>query len=392
MRGDISIEELAQIALAQNPTLVQASRLLDQSRGNHTQVGLYPNPVIGYTGGELGDEGSAGKQGGFFQQRIVTGGKLTLNRAVASSEVDQAYYEVEQQRLRVLNDVRSQAIQVLAAQRLVELDQKLVEIGTRSLTTAEHLFTAQEVSRADVLQARVERNTAQLQLDTSRAEYVGAWRRLTAIMGEPQRQPTYITDVMETEPAALDWETSLSELMERSPELARAKAGVQRARHNLERQRVQPIPDVEISGGVLYNDVNGYTIGTAQVGMAIPLFDRNQGGISAASAAIGAEVANVRRTELTLRDRLAEAFREYQAGERQCYRYRSEILPDALETLRIAQTGYQQGEFTYLQLLTAQRSYFQATRDYIGSLRNLHISTIRIEGLLLTGGLDTPST
>ncbi|MDO4557562.1 MAG: TolC family protein, partial [Planctomycetia bacterium] len=374
VRGQVSIGELAQTALSQNPTLSQASRLLDQARGNYVQSGLYPNPVVGYTAGELGDEGSAGKQGGFFQQRIVTGGKLRWNRAVADSEADQAYYAVEQQRLRVLNDVRAQAMEVLALQRLVELDQKLVEIGTQGLATAEQLFTAQEVSRADTLQARVERNTAQLQLDTSRADYVGAWRRLASLVGKPESPPTRITDLLEKEPEPLDWDSSLTELLERSPELAQAKAGVQRARRDLERQRVQPIPDVEISGGVLYNDVNGYTVGTAQLGVAIPVFDRNQGGIAAASASIGAEMANVRRTELDLRNRLAEAFREYQASERQCHRYRTEILPDALETLRIAQLGYQEGEFTYLQLLTAQRSYFQATRDYIGSLKNLHVS------------------
>ncbi len=386
--GATTIERLAQIADAQNPTMEQASRTLDQARGNHLQVGLYPNPVVGYTAGELGDEGSAGKQGGFVQQRIVTAGKLGLNRQVAESEVSQAFYVVEQQRLRVQNDVRAQAMEVLAKQQQIALDQKLLEISQDGLKTAEQLFKSQEVSRADVLQARVEKNSAQLQLDTVRAQYLGAWRQLAAMIGEPELPPTKITDTLQVELQPLQWDSVLAKLLEESPELAEAKAGVQRAQNNFARQKVEPIPDIEAMGGVLYNDVNGYTIGIAQLGASVPLFDRNQGNIASAQANIATARANVRRVELALQNRLAGAFREYEASRRQCYRYSTEILPDAQETLRITMLGYHQGEFTYLQLLTAQRSCFQATRNYIESLQNLRTNAIRIEGLMLSGGLE----
>ncbi|MDD3469427.1 MAG: TolC family protein [Thermoguttaceae bacterium] len=386
--GTTTIEHLAQIAEAQNPTMEQASRMLDRVRGNRLQVGLYPNPVVGYTAGELGDEGSAGKQGGFVQQRIVTAGKLGLNRQVAGSEVSQAFYVVEQQRLRVQNDVRAQAMEVLAMQQQIALDQKLLEISQDGLKAAEQLFKSQEVSRADMLQARVEKNSAQLQLDTVRAQYLGAWRKLAAMIGDPELPPTKITDSLQVDFQPLQWDSVLAKLLEESPELAEAKAGVQRAQNNLARQKVEPIPDLEVMGGVLYNDANGDTIGTAQLGASVPLFNRNQGNIASAQAEIASARANVRRVELALQNRLAGAFREYEAARQQCDRYSTEILPDAQETLRITMLGYHQGEFTYLQLLTAQRSCFQATRSYIESLQNLRTNAIRIEGLMLSGGLE----
>ena len=392
IRSGISMDRLAEISLELNPTLIQASRVLDQVHGNYVQVGLYPNPVVAYSAGEVGDDGTAGKHGGFVQQRIVTANKLGLDQAVVGSEADQAYYGVEQQRQRILNDVRSLSVQVLALQQQIVLDQTLVAIGAESMATAERLLGVGEVSRADLLQARVEYNTARLQLDTVRAQYLGAWRRLAALIGDPELPPTRIIDSLEKSVddavKKLEWSDSLARILELSPELAQARAGVRRARNDLARQQVQPIPDIEFSGGAMYNAVNGDTLGTAQLAMVIPIFDRNQGRIASASASVASEMANVRRLELDLQNRLAAAMGDYDAACRQCEYYRREILPDARETLRIAQIGYEQGELTWIQLLTAQRSWSLATREYIDSLRNLECSVIRIEGMLLSGGLD----
>lgn len=65
-----------------------------------------------------------------------TANKLGLNRAVASHEVQQAEWEFEMQRRRVINAVRSRAYEVLAAQRTMELAEELVQIGTAAADTA----------------------------------------------------------------------------------------------------------------------------------------------------------------------------------------------------------------------------------------------------------------
>ena len=50
--------------------------------------------------------------------------------------------------------------------------------------------------------------------------------------------------------------------------------------------------------------------------------------------------------------------------------------------------AYRQGEFSYLQLLTAQRTFFQVNLAYVHALRDLWSSANRIEGMLLSGGLN----
>jgi cobalt-zinc-cadmium efflux system outer membrane protein len=121
--------------------------------------------------------------------------------------------------------------------------------------------------------------------------------------------------------------------------------------------------------------------------MPLPVFDRNQGNIRRAQAEVIDATQEVQRLELQLRNRLATVFQRYDSARQQVESYSQNVLPTAKESLDLIVSGYRQGEFPYLTLLTAQRTYFRVNLTYLESLRDLHTSTIGIEGLLLSGGL-----
>ena len=50
--------------------------------------------------------------------------------------------------------------------------------------------------------------------------------------------------------------------------------------------------------------------------------------------------------------------------------------------------GYRQGEFNYITLLTAQRTFFQVNLAYVDSMRDLRTIVVAIEGYLLTDSLQ----
>src|SRR5574340_584936 len=102
----LTLEQIDQFALANNPTLVQAMMRIEAAQGKCVQVGLRPNPTMGYQGEEMGSLGTAGQQGAFVAQEFVTAGKLQLRRAVVAQEVVEAEHGAQAQRQRVLNDVR----------------------------------------------------------------------------------------------------------------------------------------------------------------------------------------------------------------------------------------------------------------------------------------------
>jgi hypothetical protein len=46
---------------------------LDVLQGEHLQVGLRPDPFIGYEGEDMGEGGFAGQHGTFVEQRVISG-------------------------------------------------------------------------------------------------------------------------------------------------------------------------------------------------------------------------------------------------------------------------------------------------------------------------------
>src|SRR5208282_2009259 len=118
----LSVGDLEQMAVQGNPTLAQAAAQIEAARGRALQAGLYPNPTVGYVGDRIGAAGTPGEmQGVFIDQMIVTSGKLRLSRAAYCQEVAGAEAQALAQQYRVLNGVRVRFYELLARQRLLEV-------------------------------------------------------------------------------------------------------------------------------------------------------------------------------------------------------------------------------------------------------------------------------
>ena len=90
-----------------------------------------------------------------------------------------------------------------------------------------------------------------------------------------------------------------------------------------------------------------------------------------------------------LQTRLADTFQRYSNARYQVERYTAKggILDNARRTMELIRTGYQVEEFGVLELLTAQRTYFQTNLAYLDSLREFWTAAMQIQGLLLKGSL-----
>ncbi len=85
----ITLAELEQLALQNNPTTTAAAAGVDAARGRTRQAGAWPNPVIGYAARRLtaGDRDPRGEHGFFVEQTIPLGGKLRLSRDVFEKSI-----------------------------------------------------------------------------------------------------------------------------------------------------------------------------------------------------------------------------------------------------------------------------------------------------------------
>jgi cobalt-zinc-cadmium efflux system outer membrane protein len=390
----MSLIELEKLALQRNPTLAQAAASVAASRGKALQAGLYPNPTIGYDGDQIGASGTVGElQGGYVQQVIVTAGKLRLSRAKYKQEAYEAELLALGQQYRVLNGVRIHFYELLALQRMIDLHRDLLVNAEESLRTYKEMFNNGQANRADVLLADVQVNDARIALLTVENRYPALWQHLTAIVASPELSPAPLRGQLEPQGPPLDWDSSLNRLLEESPELKAAQAHVVHDEITVQRERVQPIPNLQLRGASGYNfESNKAVAAGIEIGFQLPVWNRNQGTIRQAQADLLRSQAEVVRVQLSLRQRLADAFNQYRTAWQAAEIYRDAIIPQTTKAYEVQLDMYKKRRIAWPEVVALRRKTLEAQAQYTRSLLRLREAEVTIGGLLLVDGLTAPPT
>lgn len=383
----VTLEQIEQLAIANNPAIQQAGASAHKAMGYRDQVGMKPNPIVGYNGAQLADVGTD-QHSLFFEQQFVRGDKLARNRAVLNQEVQSQLWEVEVQRYRVLTDVRQRFYEALAAQRRLELADEFTTVTEKGVEVAKARQAAAEGTEPEVLQAEIQLQEVLVQRQQAEVMYQGAWKKLMAMAGTPNTPPGQLIGSLPNSSEQLSWETVEAQLLAFSPEVQAARARLDRAQANLNRQRVQAVPNITFMlGAGVDNATNNGFINT-QFGLPIPIHNDNGGNISAASAEVCRASQELRRIQLAIQSRLAETGQDYEAAAVAVQQYESEIIPRAERTLNLSEQAYKVGEFSFLQTLVVRRTFFESQLEYVAAQSKLAQADALIDGLLLTGGLE----
>jgi cobalt-zinc-cadmium efflux system outer membrane protein len=395
----ITLEELQQMALQNNPTFAQSAANIQAAEGRKKQSGLYPNPIVGYQGEEIrGGSFRGGEQGLFVQQDIVLGGKLGLNRKFFDQELKQAQTEGEEQKLRVVTNVQISYVQALAAQQTLELRQNLSKLADDAVETSHQLANVGQADSPDVLESEVEAQQAQLAVTMAEQNQQRVWKALAAVVGNPRLPLMQLEGTLEDAATPLNPDELVEKIVNESPTVKIAELGVKRAEAALARAKREPIPDLQLRGGIQQNrelsETSGRPVGLqgfADVGVRIPLFNRNQGNIASANADAERAKREVERVKLVLRERAANVVQNYTFSQTAVDRYRNQMIPRAQKAYEIYTKKYQSMAAAYPQVLIAQRTLMQLEVSYVTALENFATSSLSLQSYLLMDGLEAPS-
>lgn len=386
--GTMTLAQFEELALQNNPTIGQASADINKANAIRDQVGRYPNPVLGYFGSQIADAGTD-QHGVFFEQEIVRGGKLPINQQIMRHAIAARTAEAESQAFRVLTDVRTRFIVALAAQMEVKLTREFEVVATQGVEIATRRKAAQEGSQPELLQAQIQLNEIELMQQQAHVAFTSAFRDLAAVTGTADLEPAKLVGELSNTPQLFEWEYVYAELLASSPELQTAQAKLQQAGAQLQRERIQAIPNptLQLGGGI--DNGTGSGLLNVQVSAPFPIYNSNRGNICAAQADYDKASQEITRIELAIKSRLANVSREYDSAQAAVQKYESEILPKSKESLELTESLYRAGEIDFLQTFQVRKTYFESNLRYIQALSGMAQARARIDGLLLEGGLDS---
>jgi cobalt-zinc-cadmium efflux system outer membrane protein len=339
-------------------------------------------------GGEAESDFSAG-----VSQTIELGGKRRKRVAVAQLELNQIRAELLALERGLSAEIRRSYTNALAAARQLDVLEKLVAADEEIVRVTQARLTEGDVAPLDLNLVRVESDRLKIQIIQAKNDFETELLNLRTLIGADVAEPVRLAPQPER-PPRLD--LGLTELtgmaLKERADLQAAVIGEQIGEARINLAKSNAVPNVAASvrftrskgivdlpetagGGFAVDKDNDLTFG---VSIDIPLFNRNQGEIAAAT---GEQLQSTRAREFleaNIRRDVAVAYRKYRAAAESLVLYSTQILPRSEENLRTVRAAYGLGEFSVFEVVNEQRrltenvtAYNQALRDYYNALTEL---------------------
>ena len=373
----LTLKAALELAYGANAALSTARQELEAVAGSILQAGLRPNPRVEAL---IEDPRPANRLTAIYvNQPLELGGKRPARIAAAESRRDVASAELNTVRAEIRAAVMVAFFDVLVAQERLLLTQELVDLSRRATTAASRRVTAGKVSPVEETKARVAEASVRVELSQAATNLKMARKRLTALWGNATPRFERAEGQVEALPA-LPTLKDLTARLANAPGLARAQLEVNRRQALVEVERSLRIPDVTLSlGGRRNADLNQALVG---VSLPIPIFNRNQGNILEALRRTDKARDKLSGTEIRLNNEIAQALERLDVARQEIEVLQREILPGAQSAYDAASKGFLMGKFSFLEVLDAQRTLFQAKSQYLRALAEAHRSAAEIERVL----------
>jgi cobalt-zinc-cadmium efflux system outer membrane protein len=395
----MTVDDFIALAEKSNPTLQQAQRNVDRSNQQARQVSLPPNPTVGYSGDHIrGGSYHGGEEGAFFSQVFVLGRKLALRREIYLAEGRANQYAFEVQRARVRDDVARSFFHTLAAQESVAIRDRLLKVALDAEMNAHELERVGQADASEVLSAEIAAEQAKTDFEEAQRTFLSSFTELATYSGQISLPPHPLTGSL-VEPPAFDPQKMVTAGMQDSPYVKRTRANVTVAEARVKDARRESVPNLNVKAGEWYaGEVLGATNlragweSFAEVGVQLPLWNRNQGNVQAAEAELERARQDVIRSQLWTRNQIEPYSQQYLTARSTAERYRADMLPRARRAYQLEVMKYQQMALAYPHVLTAQRMLFTLQLSYVRALDQEWTAAVALQNFALKDGLGQPAS
>jgi len=380
-QNSLTLEEAVSRALASHPELEAGRQRVSVLEGARQQAGMRPNPRFTFQQENI--RSAPGNLSywswtdtfAFVSQTIETGKKRQRRVDSASTDVERAELEKELAAVNISGRVRQAYWAAAGAKRIHELFMEAAEHFL--LTVQYHEIRVREgaMAEGDLLRIRLESERLNLTRNVAFLEAERARIYLFQQMGQAEIPESVMFDPLDA-PAEEKMTIDTRMALEQRAEMKIGRLAVRQSDARLNLAKANKNPDVSALAG--YKRTAGYNSLMAGVTLDLPLFDRNQGEIAAATSQIAASRAELATTAAVVRAEVEAARKDYEIRRMQILETLQPMREHAEESSVIAEAAYREGGSDLLRLLDAEKMrievetlYYRALAEYRQSLAGL---------------------
>ncbi|MFA1025938.1 Heavy metal RND efflux outer membrane protein [Pseudomonas syringae pv. helianthi] len=372
----ISLAQALEAAFARNPELAAAQWEIGVAEGDRQQAGLIPNPVVSWEVEDTRRETSTTTV--MLSQALELGGKRGARIEAASKGQDAARLELE----RRGNELRAEVVQAFyaaaRAQAGLDLARQSRTLAERGLQVAEGRVRAGKVSPVEATRAQVQLAETDLLVRRAETLKINSNRELARTTGSPVAAFERL-DYTDLSPGKRPPTAKILTAINQSAELRLAQAQIEQREATLGSERAKRIPDLTVSVGSQYSREERERVNVVGLSMPLPLFDRNQGNVLAASRRADQSRDLRNAVELKLRTQTQSALDQWSTAAQEVESFDQVILPAAQRAVDTATRGFEMGKFGFLEVLDAQRTLISARSQYLESLATATEARVAVE-------------
>lgn len=375
----LSLTRAIELAMEGNPEVASAMRQVESSEGQVIQGRARPNPELAYS---LEDTRSQTRtQSWQLNLPVELGGKRAARTKAAEKAREHAQAQLVEVRATVRANVVAAYFDVLTAQERLALAKDSSALARSSTDTVAKRVAAGKVSPVEETKAKVAEAGIRVELAQAASEERNASIRLNALLGRTHAISATLEGKADDLPVLPNL-ADLQALVDSSPAVAVAKIEVDRRRALTEVEQSKRSPDITVSAGV--QRANEAQRNVLLLGISVPLqvFDRNQGNLLEALKLEEKARDELQATTVRLHSEVAQAHDRLSIISAEVQTLQADVLPGSKSAYDAATVGFENGKFSFLEVLDAQRTYFTAKSQYLKALAEAHRAAAEIDRLL----------
>lgn len=375
----LTLAQAISLAFQHHRGLAVAQQEVAVAAGQRIQAGARPNPQLAYLSeGVPREHRTTTIQ---LTQAIELGGKRSARIAAAERDGDIAAGEQATLRNDLRADVVSAFFDVLAAQERRQLAEATQLLSQRASDATARRVLAGRISPVDETRARVAEAGSRIELSQATNALALAKRRLAATWANAVPVPERLIAPDAAQRIDDYRQDHRREALTASPQLARAQLEVARQKAQVDVELSKRMPDLSVTLGSKRDEQLGLRQTIFGVALPLPLFDQNRGNVESAMRRVDKAQEQLNVVRNTLSTQLDEAVLRRDGAHVELAIIQQEILPGAQSAFDAASKGAELGKFSFLDVLDAQRTLFQAKNQYIRALAESYRASADIERL-----------
>ncbi len=277
--------------------------------------------------------------------------------------------------------VQSAYFGVLTANVELEQAQEAVANAQAFATAADIQLKAGDVPRSNVVRSKVELARQKQALAVVETERTNRYDALVSLLGLPGKVSNVVlTDTLTYKPENFVLNALQLQAAAHRPDIQSAKKNRDARDAAVHGARVASAPDLVVEARKFRVDLDerGQSL---RVGLQFPIVDfgRNRADVDIAKSALKEQDFVVKETIRVAELDVRTAFRNWEQAKLAVASFVGDRLDNARELLTMAQTGYQQGANTYLELLDAQSAYHSEQVEYARALSAYQITRASLQ-------------